>query len=81
MNADTPIDGGFVLGFPSPGERVTVTRRSGKQFVARLWFKPNAIFRDVHNLHWMTDDDKFADVKFDPIVSWSRQLCDKCRKR
>lgn len=51
---------------------MTVTRRSGKKLIARLAFMPKAVFRDARNLHWLTDDDKFADVKFDPIVGWNR---------
>ena len=61
-------------GFPQVNERVTVTRKSGKKLIARLAVKPQALFRIPDNLHWLTDDDKFADVGFDPIVSWCRFL-------
>jgi hypothetical protein len=61
-------------GFPQVNERVTVTRKSGTQLIARLAVKSQALFRSPDNLHWLTDDDKFADVGFDPIVSWCRFL-------
>jgi hypothetical protein len=62
----------YLLGFPPIGERVTVTRQSGQTLTARIGIKLDAEFRDPKNLHWLTDDNKFADVEFDPIVSWSR---------
>ena len=67
-----PVDRLVICGFPMVGERVIVTRQSGVEFIARLALKPDATFRDCNNLHWLTDDDKFADVASDPIVSWSR---------
>ena len=57
---------------PEIGERVEVVRKSGKAFVARIGILPFAIFRDPRLHHWLTDDDKFADVAFDPIVGWRR---------
>lgn len=62
----------FTSGFPMPGERVTVTRRSGKKLIARLAVKPDSVFRLQENMHWLTDQDKFADVDIDPIVAWNR---------
>ena len=62
----------YLLGFPQIGERVTVTRKSGETLTARIDAKPDATFRDAKNLHWLTDDEKFADVKFDRIISWCR---------
>lgn len=62
-----------VSGFPPVGEVVVVRRQSGKEFPARLDCMPVSEFRDARNLHWFTDDNKFADVAFDPIVSWRRQ--------
>jgi len=59
-------------GFPNIGERVTVIRASGKIYTARLDKKPDALFRDCNNIHWLTDDNKFADVAFDPIIRWKR---------
>lgn len=59
-------------GFPMLEERVIVTRRSGQHLLARLARKPDASFRDGRNIHWLTDDDKFADIAHDPIVSWRR---------
>ena len=60
----------YLLGFPQIGERVTVTRKSGKTLTARIDAKSDATFRDTNNLHWLTDDNKLADVKFDPIIEW-----------
>jgi len=67
-----PVDPLVICGFPRPGEWVMVTRRSGDTSLARLGFKVDSIFRAAENMHWLTEDDKFADVAYDPIVSWSR---------
>jgi hypothetical protein len=63
-------------GYPCIRERVVVTRKSGQKLTARLAYKRDSSFRSCNNLHWLTDDDKFADVGFDPIVSWSREPVD-----
>jgi hypothetical protein len=63
-------------GYPCIRERVVVTRKSGQKLTARLAYKRDSSFRNCNNLHWLTDDDKFADVGFDPIVSWSREPVD-----
>jgi hypothetical protein len=63
-------------GYPCIRERVVVTRKSGRKLTARLAYTRDSSFRNCNNLHWLTDDDKFADVGFDPIVSWSREPVD-----
>jgi len=63
-------------GYPCIRERVVVTRKSGEKLTARLAYKRDSSFRNCNNLHWLTDDDKYADVGFDPIVSWSREPVD-----
>ncbi len=63
-------------GYPCIRERVVVTRQSGQKLTARLAYTRDSSFRNCNNLHWLTDDDKFADVGFDPIVSWSREPVD-----
>jgi hypothetical protein len=63
-------------GYPCIRERVVVTRKSGQKLTARLAYTRDSWFRNCNNLHWLTDDDKFADVGFDPIVSWSREPVD-----
>lgn len=63
-------------GYPCIRERVVVTRKSGQKLTARLAYTRDSSFRNCNNLHWLTDDDKFADVGFDPIVSWSREPID-----
>jgi len=68
--ADHPF---IACGFPKPGERVLVQRKSGKTEFAQLGIKPDATFRSPENMHWLNDDGKFADVEFDPIVNWARE--------
>jgi hypothetical protein len=55
---------------PAFGRRVIVIRQSGDRRVARRAYKPDAFFRNPNVLHWLSDDDKFVDVKFDPIIAW-----------
>lgn len=62
----------ITTGFPMPGEKVIVVRKSGKKLIARLSVAPNLPLRDCKNMHWLTDDDLFADVPFDPIIDWYR---------
>lgn len=55
---------------PPRGERVLVTRKMGDKHIARREIKPNAIFRNPQELHWMNDQDKFMDIAMNPVIEW-----------
>jgi len=59
-----------ISAFPEIGTRVMAKRESGKMFIARRDRKPDAIFRDPESVQWLSDDDKFIDIKMDPVVEW-----------
>ena len=56
--------------YPMRGERVVVVRQSGLELTARRDYMLDSFFRERDKLHWLDDDNKFADVRFDPVVSW-----------
>jgi len=63
----------MVGGLPAMGEVVLVTRRSGQIIRAKLGHASvGRGIRDVRNLHWLTERDKFANLGNDPIVNWRR---------
>ena len=47
-----------------------VTRKMGDKHIARREIKPNAIFRNPQELHWMNDQDKFMDIAMNPVIEW-----------
>jgi hypothetical protein len=70
---DSSMDSLVVTGYPPVKMRVVVQRRSGDHLIARLDYKPEGLWvRHPANLHWLTDDDFFADVGHDPIIGWRR---------
>ncbi len=58
------------MDFPPIGVRVLVSRKTGPEIIARRDFRPDAIFRDPHQPHWLDNEDKFIDVRINPVVSW-----------
>ena len=62
---------------PPRAQRVIVRRRSGQEIIARREYPVYSLWRDKNRLDWLDDDDKFADVGFDPVVAWRAMPLEK----